>query len=83
MKKKLANALEDLDQAFENLEVKPLSDNEVGRVAGAFDTSPAECYTHYPGGPTCNSKCGATAYWECGPTGGTCNTGDPWGCACV
>ncbi|MCP4655178.1 MAG: hypothetical protein GY856_07135 [bacterium] len=77
-KKRLARALKDLDQAFENLEVKPLAKADMGRVAGGT------LETRYPGGFTCNFKCGNTSFWECGPSaGGTCdNLTGQLGCAC-
>lgn len=64
MKKRLENALDDLDQAFESLEISPLSKDDLGRIAGGTgDTDPVICNTsNY----TCNSKCGTTAFWECG-----------------
>ncbi len=67
MKNKLNNALEDLDKAFESLEVKPLSNDELGRVSagtgGACEPSVFNCGTNV--GLTCNSKCGDTGFWEC------------------
>jgi hypothetical protein len=64
MKKKkaaLAKALKDLDSAFENLEVKPLSEHDFGRVVGG-----ATVELNGTCAATCNWKCGPTAYWECG-----------------
>ena len=58
-KKKLAKALEELDKAFENLEVQPLAEESLSRAAGGATDG---------GGFTCNFKCGPTGYWECGPT---------------
>lgn len=63
----LNKALEDLDSAFANLEVKPLSNADLGRVVGATLDIGETC------GATCNSKCGPTAYWECGGGTNTCD----------
>ncbi|MCG8455834.1 MAG: hypothetical protein MI919_06090 [Holophagales bacterium] len=51
--------LDDLDQAFEGLDVKPLSNQDLSRVSGG--TLGCDTVTF-----TCNSKCGPTGYWECG-----------------
>lgn len=61
----LSNALEDLDQAFASLEVKPLSRGELGRIAGGT----LGCNTS---GATCNFKCGPTNFWECPTEAGGC-----------
>jgi hypothetical protein len=64
--KQLTSALRDLDQAFDNLEVAPLAQDDVlSRITGGC------CKVQFTGVPcntnvTCNSKCGPTCFWECG-----------------
>ncbi len=64
MKKRLQTALDELDKAFESLEITPLSTEDLGRIAGG-DT---DICGDTSSGVTCNFKCGPTQYWECGPT---------------
>ncbi len=77
MKNKLNNALEDLDKAFESLEVKPLSNDELSRVSagsgGECEDSVFNCETIL--GLTCNSKCGETGFWECPSESLSCEPG--------
>jgi hypothetical protein len=63
----LKNTLDDLDFAFDNLEIKPVSKTDLGRVVGG-NTSALNCTS----AATCNSKCGHTEYWECEGTN-TCD----------
>ena len=57
-KEKLEDTLQELDKAFENLEVEPLSNDELSRISGGT----LGCDSV---GATCNSKCGPTGFWEC------------------
>lgn len=61
MKSKLNNALEDLDKAFENLEVKPISNDDLSRVSAGTGGYCGDTNS----GLTCNFKCGDTGWWEC------------------
>jgi hypothetical protein len=65
MKQRLETALDELDQAFESLEITPLSAEDLGRIAGGLTEGPCGDTSS---GYTCNSKCGPTQWWECGPT---------------
>lgn len=62
MKQGLQAALDDLDKAFESLEITPLAAEDLGRIAGGETEICGDTSSGY----TCNSKCGSTAFWECG-----------------
>ena len=60
---KITLSMEDLNASLESFLVQPQASRR-GRVVAAEDTFDIDCTE----GATCNFKCGATEYWECGPT---------------